>query len=196
MPLPVPGPLVPRRGNALTRAWGRLVFRALGWRFGGEVPACPKCVLIAAPHTSTADIFVAMATKVSLGLDIRWFAKHTIFWPPLGWLVRFVGGFPIDRTAAHGVVGQVVEMFRTHERLWIGIAPEGTRRPVAQWKLGFHRIACTAGVPIVTIALDYSTRTVFVSPPYQPTGDVEADLAVLRSRFRAPMARHRDRYVE
>ena len=34
--------------------------------------------------------------------------KHTIFVPPLGWLMRKLGGIPIERSRAHGVVEEVV----------------------------------------------------------------------------------------
>ncbi|MEY4004822.1 MAG: hypothetical protein RLZZ221_918, partial [Verrucomicrobiota bacterium] len=37
-------------------------------------------------------------------------------------------------------------------RLYLGLAPEGTRRRVSTWKSGFHRVAFLADVPIVTLA--------------------------------------------
>lgn len=194
--LPVLPPLVPRRGNALSRAFGRAVFLGLGWRISGTLPNCPKCILVAAPHTSTADIVVAVAAKVALGLDINWLGKHTVHKGPLGWLLRYLGCLPVDRTAPHGVVGGLVERFRSSPSLYLGLAPEGTRRRVTTWKSGFHRVALLAGVPIVTLALDYSHKTLWVGPPFTATGDYAADLAVLRQRFHAGMAYRPGRYAD
>jgi 1-acyl-sn-glycerol-3-phosphate acyltransferase len=194
--LPVLPPLVPRRGNPVSRAFGRAVFFALGWRVDGNLPNCAKCVMIAAPHTSTADIVVAMAAKVALGIHINWLGKHTVHRPPLGWLLKYMGAVPVDRTAPHGVVGQIVEKFRSEPAFFLGLAPEGTRRRTTTWKSGFHRAAHLAGVPIVTLALDYSTRTLWVGPPFTATNDFAADLAVLRQRFNSAMACRPERYAD
>ena len=102
---------LPRRGNALTRAFGRGVLRAIRWRIQGELPDTTKAVLVAAPHTAAIDLIVGLAAKVALGVEVHWFGKHDIFWPPLGWLLRWLGGMPVDRAAAGGVVRQAVEAF-------------------------------------------------------------------------------------
>jgi 1-acyl-sn-glycerol-3-phosphate acyltransferase len=194
--LPDLPPLVPRRGNAFTRAFGKAVFLAMGWRIDGNLPNCRKCVLVVAPHTSTADIIVGLAAKVALGLRANWLGKHTVHKGPLRWLLRFMGGVPVDRTAPHGVVGEVVRRFRSEPAFYLGLAPEGTRRRVTRWKSGFHRAALLAGVPIVTVALDYSTHTIHVADPFTPTDDFAADLAVLRRRFHQGMAYRPERYAD
>jgi 1-acyl-sn-glycerol-3-phosphate acyltransferase len=194
--LPVLPPLVPRRGNVVSRAFGTLVFFGLGWRIEGNMPDVAKCVLVAAPHTSTADIVVALAAKVALGLDIRWLGKHTVHKGPLGWFLRYLGAVPVDRSAPHGVVGELVERFRAQPSLYLGLAPEGTRRRVTTWKSGFHRVAFLADVPIVPLALDYRTRTIRVGAPFRATEDFAADLAVLRQRFTGAMAFRPERYED
>jgi 1-acyl-sn-glycerol-3-phosphate acyltransferase len=67
---------------------------------------------------------------------------------------------------------------------------------VTTWKTGFYRTACLAGVPIVTLALDYSAKCIRVGDPFTPTGDYAADLAVLRRRFSSTMASRPERYAD
>jgi len=190
-----PAPLgAPRRGNRLTRAFGSLVLRAIGFHVEGVVPDLPKAVVVAAPHTANRDIIVALAAKVSLGVHVHWLGKHTVFWPPLGWLLRWLGGVPVDRRSPQATVAQAVALFGAREQLFLGMAPEGTRRRVERWRTGFHRIATGAKVPIIPLALDYGARAVRIDPPIAPTGDVASDVAALRRRYTAAMAKYPDRF--
>jgi 1-acyl-sn-glycerol-3-phosphate acyltransferase len=193
---PEPGPAVPRWGNALTRGIGRTALRLFGWGFEGVIPNEPKLVAIAAPHTCTADVFLGLAVILALGVRVRWLGKHTIFWRPLGSVLRWLGGIPVDRTAPRGIVGQVLELMSREPQLYLGLSPEGTRARVDRWKSGFYRIASAAGVPIVPVALDYSRRLIAIGAPLRPTGNYEEDTSRLRSHFNAGMARHRERYAE
>jgi 1-acyl-sn-glycerol-3-phosphate acyltransferase len=188
------GPAVPSRGNWLSRAAGRAFLALLGWRFEGEVPNLPRVVLIVAPHTSNWDFPVGIAAMLALGLDARWIGKDSLFRPPLGLLLRLLGGTPVDRSAAEGVVAEAVRRLRTEDRLCLTLSPEGTRRKVERWKTGFHRMARQAGVPVWPVALDYSRRTVALLPVFTPTDDLEADLRALRSLFTPAMARYPEQF--
>jgi 1-acyl-sn-glycerol-3-phosphate acyltransferase len=173
---------------------GRAAVSLIGWRVEGTLPDIPKCVLIVAPHTSNFDLPIGVALMLGLDLRINWLGKHTIFWWPLGVLLRWLGGIAVDRRAATDVVAHVADLIQARPRIFLGLAPEGTRRRVERWKTGFYRIARRAGVPIVTVALDYAHRRVIIWPPFDPTGDLAADLVLLQSRFDRSMARHPDRF--
>ena len=190
---PIPD-TVPRWGNALTRAIGRLGLRVMGWRIEGSVPTLPQFVAIGAPHTATADAWIALWSMLALGLRIFWMGKQEIFWWPLGSLLRWLGGIPVDRSVAGGMVGQATDLFSQHPHCIVALAPEGTRKRVERWKTGFHRIATGAGVPIVPVAMDYSRHVVDIGPPHPPTGDYTADEAVLRTHFSAHQARYPERF--
>ena len=65
----------------------------------------------------------------------------------------------------------------------IGIAAEGTRSRGEYWKSGFYRIAQQTGLPITLAFLDVPSRTVGWGPTFHPTGDVSADMDVLRDFY-------------
>ena len=124
---------------------------------------------------------------------MHWLAKHTLFRPPLGGLLRTLGGLPVDRRSPGGVVRQVTTMLAEREQLIIGITPEGTRSRVERWKTGFYRIALSADVPIVPAYFDYARRVIGFGPPFHPTGNLESDLARLQRFYEPFTARHPER---
>lgn len=188
MEIPEPGPHVPRRGGSIRAAIGRAMLRVLGWQAGGAIPDLPKCVIIAAPHSSNRDFYVGIALVFAMRLDVRFIGKVELFRGPLGPVMRWLGGLPVDRSRPGGIVEQTVAMFAERESLLLAVAPEGTRKPVDKWKSGFYRIALGAGVPIVPGYFDNGKRQVGFGPPFQPTGDMARDIAALRAFF-APFPR-------
>ena len=64
------------------------------------------------------------------------------------------------------------------------LSPEGTRKKVQRWRMGFYHIALGAGVPIVPAALDFANRRVVIGSPFQPSGNAEADIVALLAFFR------------
>jgi 1-acyl-sn-glycerol-3-phosphate acyltransferase len=191
-------PILPPRAPKVSARWRRslgiLLLRLTGWRILGNLPDLPKVMLIVAPHTSNWDFLHGFSAYLTLQLDATWFGKHTLFFWPLGVLARRFGGMAIDRSRSGNVVRATVEEYGRRERMCIVITPEGTRKKVAEWKLGFYRIAVEASVPIVPVALDYSKRKVNIMPPFFPTGDAAADLPKLKALYSADMARRPENY--
>ncbi|HSP06655.1 MAG TPA: lysophospholipid acyltransferase family protein [Acidobacteriota bacterium] len=185
---------LPREGTIVSRLLGSGVLRIMGWRIRGEFPEVSKCVAIAAPHTSNWDFIVGMAAKLKLNLSASWLGKHTIFFWPLGILLKWLGGIPVDRASARGVVDGVAELFRRRKAMILALSPEGTRKRVEKWKTGFYRIALTAGVPIVLVSLDYATRTVEIGPLMNPSGDLAKDLQEIGKYFSASRGRYPDQF--
>ena len=147
------------------------------------MPDLPRFVIIVAPHTSNWDFPVGAAAKLALRLDATFLGKHTLFRFPLGVVMRALGGFPVDRSASHELVSGIVQEFARRERLVLVVAPEGTRRKVERWKTGFYHIARGAGVQIVPVALNWGQRAVQIGAPFQPTGDVDGDIARLQEWY-------------
>jgi 1-acyl-sn-glycerol-3-phosphate acyltransferase len=192
--VPTLGANVPQRGNAFSRWIGRLGLVLLRFRFEGPVPNVQRLVMIVAPHTSNWDFLVGLFAKLALGLRARFIGKHTLFRGPFGAFLRWLGGIPVDRNAPGGIVESAIEALRTADKLYLVIAPEGTRKKVPAWRSGFYRIARGAGVPILPVAFDYGKRRVRFAPLFEPSGDYEADLPTLRSCFDAGMAYRPENY--
>jgi 1-acyl-sn-glycerol-3-phosphate acyltransferase len=181
--LPEIGHEIPRSGGPVTRALGRMVLSAMGWRVEGPIPNVPKLVIIVAPHTSNWDFVVGIAAKLALGLRVVFMGKHTLFRFPLGVLMRALGGTPVDRDSSHEVVNIMVEAFARRDRLILGLAPEGTRKHVRRWRTGFYHIAHGAHIPILPVALDWGAHAIRIGAPFETTGNADADVRELQDRF-------------
>lgn len=178
-------PQIPRWGNLFTRWFGKSVLHLSGWRLDVSLPNRPKMVVIYAPHTSNWDFVFGLAAILALQVRVHWFGKHTIFRPPFRNLLIKLGGIPIDRSAAVGVVQQTTQQFAEKEQLLIGLAPEGTRSLAPKWKSGFYQIAHAAGVPIQIAYLDYKKKVVSLGPLIETSGNYAADLEKIQSFYRS-----------
>ncbi len=174
----------------MLQAIAKLILKIGGWEMAGEFPAEKRAVVIAAPHTSNWDGFWALVYKVAMQLDIHFFAKRSLFWFPLSALLRGLGGIPLDRKRAGSAVDQAIDMFRSSESFYFGLAPEGTRSRADHWKSGFYRIAEGAEVPVVLGFLDYGRRRIGIGPALRLSGDVHKDLDFFREFYKDIRGRH------
>jgi 1-acyl-sn-glycerol-3-phosphate acyltransferase len=188
-PLPASAPR--SNGNAFTRWLGRTVLRLGGWKMVGEWPDVPKMVLIVAPHTSAWDGLWGMAAKVACGVGLVFMGKQELFRGPLGWLLRKLGGVPVDRHAPAGIVDQVTAQLEAADRMWLALAPEGTRRAVERWKSGFWKISKRSGVPVYCAWFHYPEKVIGLGPGVELTDDMEADLVRIRALFKGRMGKNR-----
>ena len=189
VPLPASAP---RSGNALSRAFGRCLYALGGWRMSGQWPDLDKVVIIAAPHSSAWDAIWGLAAKVGLGLGIVFIGKKEAFWGPIGWILRRVGGMPVDRSAPGGIVDQVAAEMRRAQRMWFVLAPEGTRRAVEHWKPGFWRIAKAAGVPVFCVGFDYPSKRIVLGELVELSDDMDADMRRIRAKFKDYRGKNRN----
>jgi 1-acyl-sn-glycerol-3-phosphate acyltransferase len=171
--------------SAFMHGLAKLLFRLWGWKTEGSVHQPPRFVVIAAPHTSNWDALVMVTAAYIFRVKMAWFVKAEAFFFPLGPILRFFGGIPIDRTASHNMVAQAVERFRQSARLIVAVPPEATRRRSTFWKTGFYHIARSAGVPIVLGYLDYRRKVAGLGPAFTPTGNIEADFRVFEEFYAA-----------
>jgi 1-acyl-sn-glycerol-3-phosphate acyltransferase len=181
---------LPRRGNRFSEIAARALLTLAGWRVEGEFPDRPKMVIIVAPHTTNWDFVVGILAVFALGLRVRYLGKDALFKPPLGWLMRWLGGTPVVRDTPQGAVGDAAEAIAREEKILLAVAPEGTRTPGRPWRSGFYNIALAAKVPILPAAFDYHARALRLFPLFEPTGDYAADLARLQALYQ--VVRRRD----
>lgn len=163
----------------------RFILRLLGWKIEGRYPfEILKLVLIVVPHTSNWDFPLGLLVRSALGIPGNFVGKDSLFKPPLGWLMRWLGGIPVDRSQRSHYVEQTVQLYKERKQVCLVIAPEGTRKKVDQLKTGFYHIAKGAGVPILMCKFDWEHKIVGFSDPFYPTNDQEADFKVIYQYFK------------
>ncbi|MFO1279721.1 MAG: lysophospholipid acyltransferase family protein [Burkholderiaceae bacterium] len=173
--------------NTVLRGLSLAILKLPGWRVEGHFPAdCPKCVVIAAPHTSNWDLPNTLMAGFALRANLYWMGKRSIFRPPFGAFMRWLGGIAVNREKSNNLVAASVEAIRAARgSLQLVVPPEGTRSKVRYWKTGFYYIAHGAGVPIVLSYMDYARKVSGIGPVFHPTGDIERDMATIKA-FYAP----------
>ena len=152
----------PRMGNAVSRGIAQFILNILGWKIVGQLPDHKKMIIVGMPHTSNWDFIIAMASIQSVGLKVSYMMKKEAFFWPFGGFFKWMGGIPIDRASKNDITSQMVEYFNTHDNVWLGITPEGTRSKVKRYKKGYLRIAKAANVPIAVIGINGATKEVLL----------------------------------
>ncbi|ANO50710.1 1-acyl-sn-glycerol-3-phosphate acyltransferase [Woeseia oceani] len=161
----------------------KAVLRVSGWTLVGEIPATKKAVLIAAPHTSNWDGFWLIVCKIALGIRLRFFAKHTLFWWPLGAVLTRLGAIPVERGKQGANVDRLVALFAENDEFLLALAPEGTRKWRPYWRTGFLRIARAADVPIIMTFVDYEKKCAGIGPQLMSSRPTEEVMAEIRSFY-------------
>lgn len=165
------------------------LLKMMGWKTIVPPERPSKSVICVAPHTSNIDFIIGKLYHDSLGIKSHFLMKKEWFFFPLGPLFRAMGGIPIDRSKKTSQVEQAAEMIQAADTFHLGITPEGTRSKSDRWKTGFYHIARLAHVPIELAKIDYKKKEVGIFEVFIPTGDVEADLAYIKSKYEADMAK-------
>lgn len=135
----------------------------LGWHISpGEdiAPEDKKAIFLFAPHTSIWDFVVGYFFFRSYGERLKVMIKKEAFKGPLGWLLRKLGAFPIDRANPQSTMVHLIHSINESEKFYIVICPEGTRRAVKRWKTGYHTIARETGIPVYLAHADYRKKEV------------------------------------
>jgi len=109
--------------------------------------------------------------------------------------MRKLGGIPVNRREHGGVTQAVINAFNSHDRLAIGITPEGTRSANPDWHKGALHIAREAQVPLVLAYFDYGIQEVCIDQYFELTDDVDADMTRLKRYFSQFTARYPEKFV-
>jgi len=164
-----------------------IYYKLIGWRITGRFPKeIKKYIIIVAPHTSGLDFFVGILVRSILPEigKAKYLGKKELFKPPLGWIFKATGGYPVDRSKHGNLVDSIVDIFENKEEFVIALAPEGTRKRVEKLKTGFYYIAQKASIPIVMVGFDYKKKEVIVNEPLQTSENFEVDMTIIMSFFR------------
>ncbi len=169
------------------RWFWKIFLQILGWRTDVVFTHhhIKKYIVLVAPHTSSWDFFIGLAYRSVLQMThTHYLGKKELFRPPFGFIFRWLGGTPVDRSNHHNLVDEVVKIFNQHEIFSLAIAPEGTRKRVEKLKTGFYFIARKANVPIIMVGLDFKNKTVVISDALYTTSDQEHDFKLIHNFYR------------
>jgi 1-acyl-sn-glycerol-3-phosphate acyltransferase len=144
----------------------RLAFRL---RVTGRANVPDGGCVLAANHWSNLDPW-PLGIPLFPRRFLRFMAKKELFWPPLGWIIRAGGAFPVDRGVGDlHAVQTATELCRAGHA--VVMFPEGTRRSkgmrkrhAPRWHTGAARIALDAGVPLVPAAIAGTDRVSRLGP--------------------------------
>lgn len=163
--------------------WGRIL-KWFGWQVDISAPRHDKCVICVAPHTSNYDFLLGIFAYKSLGREANFLMKKFWFFFPLKYLLKKLGGIPVDTKKRGGALTEsIIRMFDERRYVNLAVTPEGTRSRREKWKTGFLYIAYGAKVPIQLGVIDYKNKKIIIKKEFIPSGDIEADMKYVKSFY-------------
>lgn len=177
----------------------RWFLRIFGWKVEGFVPPISgneNLILIAGPHTSNWDGVFGFAAILGLDAKITFFGKYTLFNTPiLGRFLKYMGGIPVDKSKpGKGLTDVAIENMKKLNGSLIAMSPEGTRAKTEKMKSGFLRIAKAVEGQIFLGAFDFGNKKILLDKFYNPSGNIEKDLAWVREYFMQYQAKRPENY--
>lgn len=175
----------------MLRLISKLILLAKGWTFNVDLAKpIDKCVLIVAPHTSAWDFVLGRAIFTLGNIPARFAIKKEAFFFPLNWLLRYLGGLPIDRTPKDAsskrlsLVEALANLITKNKKICMVITPEASRGKRKQWKTGFYYVALKTNVPIAMAYLDYDTKEGIIGKLFYPTGNIDDDMKLVMDFYK------------
>jgi len=162
----------------------KILLKILGWKTIGGVAPENKCIIIGAPHTSSWDFIISWLYYSSLGGVANILMKKEFFFWPLGYLLKAMGGIPIDRSKGANVIRQTIQQFNEREYMHLAISPEGTRKRTKNWKAGFHIIAKEVNIPIYLGSYDWGKKIVTIGDKFELTDNAKEDIKRMKDYYR------------
>ena len=164
----------------------RFIFWVIGWKIDERAPeGIKKCVIVVGPHTSNWDFILGKMAFITYGVKGKFLIKKELFFPPLGWFLKAIGGVPVDRKQRNNMTETAVKFFNENETMYLVFSPEGTRSYNPNWKKGFYYIAQKANVPIYICYMDYERKIGGFHSIIYPTGNVDEDIKYIKGILRA-----------
>ena len=172
----------------------KILFGWMGYREEVTEPFPKKYIIALAPHTSNMDFIIGMLYCHAKGFTCNFLMKKEWFFWPLGILMRKLGGIPVYRNKKQGMTDIAAQKAQEMDTFRLCITPEGTRKPTTEWKRGFYYIALKANLPILLYGLDYERKLVKCTRTFLPTGNVEKDMAEIKTYFKEFTGRHPEKF--
>jgi len=174
---------------------GKLILFLFGWKGEGKLPGCKKYILVVAPHTSNWDYVIGKLFFYAYGISSRVLMKKELFFFPLGSLLRWLGGIPLDRSRNENIVMKMAELFKSEHEFILTITPEGSRKKSSKWKTGYYYIAKLAEVPVYLGYCNYEKKLVGIQGPINNNVKLEDSLMVLNEFYRDKLPRFPENFA-
>jgi len=174
---------IPGKSIPFSQKFFSKVLTLLGWTFYTQIPDLPKFLVVGAPHTSNWDFLYFLFFIKAIGLKVGFIGKDTVFWWPMGAILKKLGGIPVNRRIRTNFVDQIIDKYKNSSHLIILITPEGTRHKTDYWKSGFYYIAYGAQIPILLGSIDYPKKKLELGPLLFPSGDINDDFNIIQNYY-------------
>ena len=173
----------------------KFVFFIFGWKatYKQEYKV-PKCVMLAAPHTSNWDLVFALGVYWLEDINAKFLIKNTYTKSYFGFFFKWLGAIGVDRNKHNNLVDYSVELFKKRKKLVLMVPAEGTRERVEKWKTGFYHIAKNANVPVSFGFLDYGKKLAGVGDVYYLKGEFETDMQYIQDFYATIEGSHPEKY--
>ncbi|MHA3049078.1 1-acyl-sn-glycerol-3-phosphate acyltransferase [Acinetobacter sp. ANC 4641] len=167
---------------------GKLAFKLSGWTYHLQGSILEdKQVIIGFEHTSMLDGVLSWSLFQILGLQTHTLVKKELFKGPVAPLLKAMGAIPVDRKAKQDIVSQMVQLFQSHTKFNLVIAPEATRakngEPRKPIRTGFWHIAKAANVPIVLMYANPKTKQGGIIGKIYPH-DFDQDMQTIKDMYK------------
>ncbi len=181
-------------------ALARKILAHYGWEIIGTKAPEQIAVILEAPHTSMWDFIIGWLYYEAVGGHLKIMAKKELFFWPLNRVLRWMGAFPIDRShPARSVISTIhaMESVGEGEDFHMVLCPEGTRKPVAHWKTGYHTIASRAGCAVYLSTIDWGRKQVGIFQRYELLGNSREDVERIQQIYGSKgfTGKHPERYI-
>jgi 1-acyl-sn-glycerol-3-phosphate acyltransferase len=176
------------------KRFSKFYLKTFKWK-SNEFPNIDKAIVLMAPHTSMWDFVLGTIYFTSQGRHATVLIKKEAFFWPLGYLLKKMGGIPVDRGKRSGLTEKAIESFdNATGKFYLVITPEGTRKKTKNWKKGFVRIAKAANVPVVLGFLDCKTRSMGVLGFLDMTGTDEQIVERMKRSYIGRTGIYKDKF--
>ncbi len=172
-----------------------MLYTLMGWRKDIRQEHPDKYIICLAPHTSNWDFIIGQLFAEAEGIHINFLMKKEWFFWPLGILFRRMGGIPVYRKKSTSMTDTLAEAAERADKFGLCVTPEGTRSANKDWKKGFYYIALKANLPILLYGMDYGKKAIVCTKTIIPSGDVDRDMAEIKSYYTAFEGKHPAKFL-
>ena len=94
-------------------------------------------------------------------------------------------------------LGEHAKCMIKKEFFFLALSPEGTRKPVKNWKTGFHLIASKTGIPVYMGYFNWGTKHIGRGERVELTDDARADMKRIQALYEEMhlVGRHPEKYI-